>query len=328
MKGLPLVLLAWLALAGGQDPVPAPGGAETMPDRAVFGVLRRDGLLTPFALLRGRRWTMPWPMGFRGRELPINLEAVPEHWWGGRAPGVEWRAWLGDNRVRPLTLGAPTQYFVHCSRRIGIRTDYKSGQPLPPGPVEPFPKDALVVSEPGVNLQQVEVVPRESEAWASLALSLLEELDRAEDLSIGAIATQSGWRHPVRRQDRRRLPVRLESWYRTPLPGGQTASFIEAVRSYEPGPEDEGCGLETFFSGWVFHPAEGRIRTSLLAKVTYCDRVGAMYMLPFGALRFDDRVHWIYQLSGWEDEWYVVTDVGTRSARNLVEYYAGGRGCG
>ena len=56
------------------------------------------------------------------------------------------------------------------------------------------------------------------------------------------------------RDSARRLPVRLESWYRSPSgEPGWTVSYVEAVRQYPPGPEDKGCGLETLVSGWLHH---------------------------------------------------------------------------
>jgi hypothetical protein len=329
MKALQVLLAFWLAAGVAQDSQRATAAATARTDRVVFAVLRRDGVIAPFALLRGRRWTTPWPASLRARELPVDLDAVPNYWWGGAPPERTWRAWLTDGRQETVTLQGPSLYGVHCTRRMGIGTDYRARQPLPPAPTEPFPKDGIAVSG-GVQLEPVEIVPRTSEAWPSLAVSLLDDFDRAEDTSIGGVATAAGWRHPVGRAERRKLGVRLESWYRAPLADGGTASYIEAVRSYPPRAEDEGCGLETLFSGWVFQRADGsRPRTSLRAKVTYCDRVGAIYMLPFGVVRVQDGVHWVYQLSGWDDEWYVIAEVGERNARIVAEYYAGGRGnCG
>jgi hypothetical protein len=99
------------------------------------------------------------------------------------------------------------------------------------------------------------------------------------------------------------------------------------VRAYPPGPDDKGCGLETLVSGWLHHE-NGVLKkgTNLRGKVTYCDRVGATFMLPFGRIRPRDRTYWVFQLSGWESEWYEVAEVRPERVRLVVELFAGGMG--
>ena len=66
---------------------------------------------------------------------------------------------------------------------------------------------------------------------------------------------------------------------------GYAMSYIEAVRTYPLLPEDDGCALETTFSGWIEHNArERQPKHDLSARIDYCDRHGAMYMLPLGRL--------------------------------------------
>ena len=90
-------------------------------------------------------------------------------------------------------------------------------------------------------------------------------------------------------------------------------------------PRDKGCGLETFVSGWI-HQNRGEVaRTSeLRGKVTYCDRVGVVYMLPFGRIRPRTRDYWVFQLSGWDAEWYDVAEVAREKVRYVIEVNAGG----
>jgi hypothetical protein len=103
-------------------------------------------------------------------------------------------------------------------------------------------------------------------------------------------------------------------------------SYIEASRSYPPGPEDEGCGLETLFNGWVTHEkGESEPRAEMQARVTYCDRVGAAFMQPFGRIRLRDRVFWVAQIAGPESEWYTVAQVDSGRVRYVAEYFAGSR---
>jgi hypothetical protein len=51
-------------------------------------------------------------------------------------------------------------------------------------------------------------------------------------------------------------------------------------------------------------------------------------MLPFGTILTGDRLHWVFQLSGWEEEWYEVVQVSAKRIRFVAEYYGGGEsGC-
>jgi hypothetical protein len=329
-------VLALIALIVVLRPVQQPAGEPQIDppapaDRGMVGVLRRDGLILPFAAFRGTTWSTPWPMNLQYLELPVNVAAIPERWWGGlvddgRAPPT-WTAWLTDGHSRPIPVTGVQPLRVHCATRIALRSEHQSTDPMPLMPVGPFPKDGLAVTA-GVSVQRVEIVPPTDPAVAALIAAILKDLNRAEDREIGAVAA-NGWRHPVPRREREKLPVKLESWYRTTLPDGTQASYIEAVRTYPARPEDDGCGLETLISGWVLQQ-EGRVepRVQLGSRITYCDRVGATYMLPFGTIQLRDRAFWISQLSGRSVEYYAVTELDRDHARVVAEYLGGGgSGC-
>ena len=142
-------------------------------DRGVLAVLRRDGIMLPFASFRGTSWTVPWPAGLANVELPINLDSVPERWWGGWQP-ERWRAWLADGTSRPIRPLEPAPFRIHCATRLGIRTDYKSAEGMPLVPVEPYPKDGLAATE-GIAIEPVEVVSRSESGWGALAIELLDD---------------------------------------------------------------------------------------------------------------------------------------------------------
>jgi hypothetical protein len=324
MKLTIAALAVLVAHAMPQDMVSPRDNSEARePDRATVAVLRSDGVILPFAALKGSSWSVPWPQSLRDRELPVHVAGVPKAWWGGWEPDV-WRAWLTNGKEVSLKLEAPAVFRIHCNSRLGIRTNHRALQPLPPVQANPFPKDGLAVAG-GIHLEPIEIVSPASPERSTLVLSLLPDFDKAEELAIRAVRQGSGWRHPFNRAERRKLPVRLETWYRSPDgPSGSTISFIEAVRSYPARPEDDGCGLETFVTGWVRQTAgETRLIASISARVMYCDRVGANYMLPLGRVTVRGRVHWIYKSSGWASEWYAVTQITPQGTRIVAEYFAG-----
>ncbi len=98
--------------------------------------------MVPFASFKGSRWSTPWPASTRSRELPIDIESVPEDWWGGEAPGPLTVHLPGDVE-RPVTIRAPRVYRSFCQTRLGIVTDYRSDEPIPLPPPNPYPKDGL-----------------------------------------------------------------------------------------------------------------------------------------------------------------------------------------
>ena len=318
-------LLALCAVALRGDDRPLPGQGQDHDGRGALAVLRRDGLLFPFASFDRDKWRATWPIAFhRYLEIPATREAIPKDWWGTRTPD-QWRAYLTSGEAEFLEIKEPSVYRVFCAPRLGLRTTYRSGEPLPPVRVDPFPKDGLAVSG-GVPVEPIETVKPASPEWAPMAVSLLQEFNRVEDDTIRKVRSVTNWRHPLPTATRRGFPVRLESWYRSPSgEPGWTVSYVEAVRQYPPGPDDKGCGLETFVSGWIHH-RDGQLMKAnqLWGKLTYCDRVGVAYMLPFGRIRPRKDSYWVFQLSGWESESYEVVAVRPEKVRYVLEVFGGG----
>ena len=318
-----------LAPAGVSAGRPRQGAAAVSPDHLVLAVVRNDGILLPFAAFNGRKWSAPWPFlqrnfGPTTIELPVNLASVPREWWGGKDPGA-WRLWPRQSKTsRPLTLSTPAMIRIGLTRQIGFRTDQPPVMPPVPPFEMPFPKIGIAVAgeTPVTPIASVSLL---SARWKTFAGTLLADINKAEDRTLGAIGG-SNWRHPVKREVRAEVPPELEAWYVTGIgTGDQQLSYVEAVKKYPLQPEDEGCGLETFVSGWVHHDSAQRQKpkTTLKAVVTYCDRRGVSYMLPFGHMRVNDRDHWIVQMSGRDHEWYAVVEGTPDRVKYVAEFQAG-----
>jgi hypothetical protein len=317
---------------GGSSP-PQEERARAATDRGVLAVMRRDGLLIPFAAYKGSRWVAPWPVTARNRELPVNMSAIPDEWWGGTAPGT-WQLHLPGSVTRPVSTMRPRVYRSFCDTRIGLVTDYRSTEPVPVPPTDPYPKDGLAISSE-IEVLPIESVDRASPEMARLAETLKAELDTAEDKTLTLIRNRQGWTHPLKPAVRRVQPVTIEAWYRAPMDEpGWIASYIEAVRPYSAGllPEDAGCGLETVFTGWIHQNLTDprKTRVQLTARVTYCDRRGVKYMLPLGRIHIGSQQYWVYQFSGFDQEWYEVARMSPLKLGFVIESYGGGgrEGCG
>jgi hypothetical protein len=322
-----LVLLALAALASGAA-APRQARQQEERGRGALAILRRDGLLFPFASFINDSWRVTWPVDLDKLKIPLAFSAVPDKWWGTRTP-ERWRVRLMNGDEQTIDARNPKMFSVFCERRLGIQTTYQPSQAVPLG-VDPFPKDGLAISG-GDPIEPIEIVNLASPEASFLASALIKDFNKAEDLTIANLFDGPRWRHPIDKDDRHKFPIRLESWYRSPSSDdGWTTSYIEAVRQYPAGPTDKGCGLETLVSGWVFHN-NGALQSKMIlrAKTMYCDRVGATYMLPLGRIRPKDKTYWAFQLSGYDDEWYVVAGVNRLDVRIVVEVQArGGMRCG
>jgi len=205
------------------------------------------------------------------------------------------------------------------TRRIGVSTNYHPAE-VPPAPtVQPFPKDGLVVSG-AQPIGVIETVREGAPERLVIAKAVAEAFDKEEEIASRQFMN---WRHPVNRAERRKLPIEVEALYRAPMDeAGWTAYYVEAVKRYPPGPGDDDCGLITSISGWITTGPERKSRVLVGARVTYCDRRGAAFVLPLGLIKTGGRTYWIYQGSGYGLETYIVARPTPREIEPHVFYSA------
>jgi hypothetical protein len=314
------LFLLTLAFQPSNQPRPSSTGEKSGSAPFTIAVLRRDGIVSPFAAFDGKQWAAPWPSDLRSLDVPIDLAGIPAKWWGKAGPISEMTAWVDGVNRGPIHLQRSTVLPLMCESRLAMVSDYRSTQSQSPSLEPPFPKDGLAVSGTQ-RVERIEILTRESPEWAPTASFLAAEFDNAE---YSAIEGFTAWKHPVPRAARRKMPVEVEALYRAPMDEpGWTAYYIEAVKRYEPGAEDEGCGLVTFASGWMAVAPDGKRSANLAARVTYCDRRDVAYMLPLGLVPVQGRAYWAFQLSGYGREGYLVVRPTPKRIESQVKYSAG-----
>lgn len=286
-----------------------------------LGILRRDGILVPFASYNGRSWSADWPGPGASVELPISLADVPKRWWGPVGPGARWTAWPVDDTPRPLELKKPEHTPVFCGTALGIRTDYPAGAFDPREPT--VPKDGVAITG-DTALQPITRISNFAKDAGQMIQAITDDFNKEERLATEAFRS---WSHPYDDEERKRFPIELEAFYRTrdSTPSGAwSTSYVEAVRRFPAGPFDNGCGLITFVRGWVLEREGRKPIIDVGARVTFCDRADVSFMLPFGKLLIDREPYWVYQVSSWRDEIYGVSRVRPEDVRPVMAVSGGG----
>jgi hypothetical protein len=328
-------LLLGLALVS-LFPLAAPSAAGP---RFTVAILRRDGVIVPFATFDGSRWSNRWP-ATQARDIPIGLRDVPTGWWPNGAIVTNWTAWPVSGPRRAITASAPVQVNVHCTRRVGLRTDFRSPELPPPNTFQPYPKSGLATSG-NVAVERVELVPLPSPEASgfSRSPSIATAVSDAETDSV--LAWQRTWQHPVGIQGRTKTPLTLEVLVRTPgVTPGSTIYYFEGVKKYrgfmQPNAPNvliqgkaaalQSCDYLTFAGGWcLLNEKREALRLSVGADLTNCNREGVAYGLPLGAIRLGERLFWVVQTSGWDFERYDVVEIGQKSVTRVLS--VGGGSC-
>ena len=297
----------------------APTASRQAEEQFLLAVLNRDGLAQPFAAFTGKRWKASWPDHSQA-ELPITLESVDTGWWGiGKAPG-RMTLWAPGKRAGEASAVALAQVKTLCSARLGLRTDYKSSALAPPRMKSPYPKDGLLISG-SVALGTIDILDRGTADWNRVVAAITSEFNKGESRAIQSFG---GWKHPLREEARHRQPIALEALYRAASDKqGWTTYFFEAVRQYPSFDKKDDCGLTTIGQGWLHVGPAAKQELELYSRVTYCDRKGVSVMLPFGTVRAGGRTYWVYQYSGFEDEWYNVVRPEPEDISVAVAFHAG-----
>jgi hypothetical protein len=310
------VMAAILSIVGAaQAPADVPSAAGSF----ALGVLRRDGIVIPFATFDGRRWRHDWPPPRESVEVPAALRDVPGRWWGPLGPMETWQAWIGAAAPRALRVRQPDWFAAHCYQQVGLRTDYWPSERPPGSDAQPYPKDGLAVS-PAQRVESIAVVEPASDEARSLLPAVTAAFNRAER------ETEDRFGHPIARRAREGVEPAIEAVYA--LGGFPRVYYVESVRSYRRlGQRADECTGVAFGTGWFIREGESVRSLEMAVDVLPCNRYGASYMLPLGAMRIGDRLFWLAQFSGWDHERFAVIEIkstGAKPVQAIVNVWGGG----
>jgi hypothetical protein len=323
-----LIALVLVVAALGAGPALQPD--ELRKPSIRFAVLRRDGILIPFATFDGT-WKNFWPEPLASPVVPITLDSVPKKWWPGDRPQTEWTLWLPTGESRPLTVTAPVWYRAQCLAGIGLRTDFAPAPGLPPPDVTPYPKEGLATAVwggPEREIEPITVLENDDQDWRLVQAMVAPHVQKAEE---DAIRGEGGaWRRQYREADRARHPLTLEALYRVPdQTPGSFIYYFEAAKRYPDLSTDKAidppCDILTYSAGWLRLRADGSIAVSARAAMTNCYRWNVNFVWPLGVFRLTSgRPIWILQSSSWSGEAYVVVDLAEPARQVTLVQTSGG----
>ncbi|HZR25166.1 MAG TPA: hypothetical protein VFA59_16340 [Vicinamibacterales bacterium] len=278
-----------------------------------MGVLRRDGVIIPFATYDGKHWSDRWPAPTIEQSIPINLLSIPKSWWGPAGPRELWEGWV-DHVPKPLRVTQPTEVDVHCTRQIGLVTDYKPAEPAPPWSEQPYPKDGLAVSPPQ-PVQPIRVLRSGAMELLGMVQTLTMAFNKAER------ETASRFSVPVSdAKARETTNPEIEVAYE--FGEAPRTYYVESTRTYRTfGGAD--CAI-SFGTGW-FSNNNGTVRPiAMTVDILPCDRYGGTYMFPLGAMTLGGKTYWLAQFSGWHHERFVVIELKPKDIEVVINTWGGG----
>ena len=108
------------------------------------------------------------------------------------------------------------------------------------------------------------------------------------------------------------------------MPVMRVRALEEAGRRYRVlGRPANACEAAAFGAGWFARDGADIRALETVVDLLECNRAGASYMLPLGAMRVGGRLYWLAQFSGWNHERYVVIEVKRQSVEAVVNAWGG-----
>ncbi len=314
-----LLLTALVALAAGgllhaHGRMPGLEAPRLQPPKSgvtfTLGVLRRDGIVIPFAAWNGSRWENRWPAPDRRVDIPISVAGSPKGWWLNDRPVGYWTAWplRGDSQV--VYVKNPINLTAECQPQVGLQTDYTSVEAPALARMQPFPKDGLATAG-DILVESVTILDAKSAEWSKVSADVAARINAAETKLLATGRTTP----PFSEAERAKRPFTLEVLFRSAGPRLDTTLLYfegikrygrtaEALRQYVITPEPI-----TYAVGWIL--LDPQAPPSISELITFSDtrREGLLYTMGLGSFRVGGKLYWAVQRSGWGFERFDIVEI-------------------
>ena len=294
--------------------VVAPAHPSAQPARFTVAIVRADGAIVPFAAYDDGRWERAWPQADEATDRTPTIDAIESIWRkrGERVPRT-WTVWpaSGASSIRAQVNGIEV-VDAHCAGQVALKTN------LRPIQAEHLAKFGVAVDS-NMSVGSIEQVHESNSVWTSaeqVVLSSFSQLEAAQAQTQGqALPRETPQPGP-----------RITALYREAKSPGSPLYFV-AEKKYRTrsSSQDPSCGRITIITGWLVPTAGGGL-TLRDAKLflSDCDEKEVRKALPLAAVRVASGVVWVLQEHGYEDETYLIAEIGPTGVRYPIEVNGGG----
>jgi hypothetical protein len=225
----------------------------------------------------------------------------------------DWRVWpsSGAGRIEAHVKGVEI-VEAHCQGQVALATD------LPEAKGE-HPLKFGVAVDSNLPIGSIEEVRRSDVVWRTAEQAVVANFSRLEAAKAQADNVQllSESSAPV---------VQITELYRE-AKSPRSPMYFVAEKRYRTArfPQDPGCTALTIMTGWLV-PTDAGTLTLRDSKVflTDCDAKEVRTALPLAALRVSGQLFWVLQEHGYEDETYVIAEIGPSEVRYPIDVNGGG----
>jgi hypothetical protein len=293
------------------------GAVTTLAQSSSFtvAIARPDGYLVPFAAYTNGRWERAWPAAGEGNVDKPTFENTPSVWRRhGRPVSKTWHVWpVRGGPSLQTRVTAVESVEAHCVAQVALKTD------LQPSKAEHPIKQGVAVDS-RQPLVSIEAVAKLDPLWKRAERAVAPTLSQLEAQRAQADRLQLPLETP-------RPIVQVTALYRESRSTNSPLYFV-AEKPYRTAraAENPQCKAVTIMTGWLTHEgAEALTLHSPRVFLTDCDAKEVRTAEPLAAIHLSDRLFWILQEHGYEDESYIVAEI----ARSGIRYHlaVNGGGC-
>jgi hypothetical protein len=225
-----------------------------------------------------------------------------------------WTAWpaTGARSIRAQVTGIEV-VDAHCGNQVALKSN------LRPTKAE-HPAKYGVAVDSGIDVGRIDEVHESNSVWKSAEHVILSwfsklEAEKAHTERAGELPRETP--QPV---------ARMTALYsESKSPGSPLYLVAEKKYRTPSSPQDPSCERITVITGWLVTTAGGALALRD-AKVflSDCDKKVVRTALPLAAVHFAKQVFWLLQEHGYEDESYVIAEIGSTGVSYRLEVDGGG----
>ena len=295
-------------------------------DKFILGILRRDGVIAPFAQYANRKWTNPWhsPESNDQPNEPDTIADLPKPWFRSfLKPSSVWYLWSSAGESTTIKASDAVQVCSHCQQVWGLLSDY-------PKQEEPQKNECVrnlgAVASEKKQGRAMEQLTDASSDWKPMMTFLGPEFERAESSGLSDTISQHAAQIPPA-EERARKPLSMLNLYRSQLTDdGQILFYFEASKEYPKPPDanDVGCNNISLVGGWALRDVQGNL--ALLDSQfnpTGCDRKEGGLTEPFAIFQLEGKTFAVIEEDSYEGESYVILEIRKDGVHRVLETYAG-----